>query len=93
MYWLHEITYTSPLPVTHPHSPFPHTHSHTHSHTHTHTHPHTHQTGAVETDYYRDSDLTLGAVINVWGRRLLLCDCDEFTREYYTTKYNIRELL
>lgn len=47
------------------------------------------KTGAVNTDFYRDSDLTLGAVINVWGRKLLICDADEFTKEYYHTKYGI----
>lgn len=47
------------------------------------------QTGAVHTEFYHDSDLTLGSVINVWGRKLQLCDCDEFTKEYYRTKYGI----
>ena len=47
------------------------------------------QTGAVETEHYDESDLTIGAVINSWGRRLLLCDCDEFTKEFYRTKYGI----
>lgn len=47
------------------------------------------KTGAVNTDFYRDNDLTLGAVINVWGRKLLICDADEFTREYYRTKFGI----
>lgn len=47
------------------------------------------QTGAVENEHYHESDLTIGAVINVWGRKLLLCDCDEYTKEYYRSKYNI----
>ena len=49
------------------------------------------QTGAVETEHYHDGDLTIGAVLNIWGRKLLLCDCDEFTKEYYRTKYGIGE--
>lgn len=49
------------------------------------------QTGAVQTEHYHESDLTIGAVISVWGRRLLLCDCDEFTKEFYRTKYGIGE--
>lgn len=47
------------------------------------------KTGAVHTDYYHDSDLTIGSVINIWGRKLLICDCDEFTKEYYKSKYGI----
>ena len=43
----------------------------------------------METDYYRDSDLTVGGVVNLWGRSLLLCDCDKFTKEYYRSKYGV----
>ena len=49
------------------------------------------QTGAVHTDYYHDSDLTIGSVINVWGRKFLICNCDEFTKEYYKSKYGLGE--
>ena len=52
----------------------------------------TYQTGAVHTDHYHDSDLTIGSVINIWGRKLLICDCDEFTKEYYKSKYGIGKL-
>ncbi|XP_045426391.1 EF-hand domain-containing family member C2 [Pipistrellus kuhlii] len=41
-------------------------------------------------DFYKDTDLTIGASINVWGRKVLLCDCDEFTKTYYRTKYGIQ---
>ena len=27
--------------------------------------------------------------MNVWGRSLLICDCDQFTKEFYRTKYGI----
>jgi len=43
----------------------------------------------VHQEFYRDSDLKIGAIINVWGRKIMLCDCDEFTKEYYRTKYGI----
>ncbi|NXG44408.1 EFHC2 protein, partial [Psilopogon haemacephalus] len=49
------------------------------------------KTGAVHQEFYRDSDLKIGAVINVWGRKIILCDCDEFTKEYYRTKYGIED--
>ncbi|KAM6290237.1 EF-hand domain-containing family member C2 [Porphyrio hochstetteri] len=49
------------------------------------------KTGAVHQEFYRDSDLKIGAVINVWGRKITLCDCDEFTKEYYRTKYGIED--
>ncbi|NXG78198.1 EFHC2 protein, partial [Baryphthengus martii] len=49
------------------------------------------KTGAVHQEFYRDSDLKIGTVINVWGRKIMLCDCDEFTKEYYRTKYGIED--
>ncbi|XP_075376193.1 EF-hand domain-containing family member C2 isoform X1 [Mycteria americana] len=49
------------------------------------------KTGAVHQEFYRDSDLKIGAIINVWGRKVMLCDCDEFTKEYYRTKYGIED--
>ncbi|XP_055071584.2 EF-hand domain-containing family member C2 [Misgurnus anguillicaudatus] len=49
------------------------------------------KTGAVEEEFYKDSDLTIGGVINVWGRRMLICDCDNFTKEYYRSKYGIED--
>ncbi|XP_008568706.1 PREDICTED: EF-hand domain-containing family member C2 [Galeopterus variegatus] len=45
--------------------------------------------GKVDQEFYKDSDLSIGATINVWGRKVLLCDCDEFTKSYYKTKYGI----
>jgi hypothetical protein len=47
------------------------------------------QTGACQPEFYKDSDLTLGTALNVWGRKFILCDCDDFTKEYYKTKYGI----
>uniref|UniRef100_A0A8C2L9R5 EF-hand domain-containing family member C2 n=1 Tax=Cyprinus carpio TaxID=7962 RepID=A0A8C2L9R5_CYPCA len=49
------------------------------------------KTGAVEEEFYKDCDLTIGGVINVWGRRMLICDCDNFTKEYYRSKYGIED--
>ncbi|XP_036395881.1 EF-hand domain-containing family member C2, partial [Megalops cyprinoides] len=49
------------------------------------------KTGAIEEEFYKDSDLTLGAVVNVWGRKVVLCDCDNFTKEFYRSKYGIED--
>ena len=50
------------------------------------------QTGAVHVDTYKDSDLSIGAQLNIWGRKVVLCDCDDFTKEFFRTKYGISEL-
>ncbi|XP_032422797.1 EF-hand domain-containing family member C2 isoform X1 [Xiphophorus hellerii] len=42
---------------------------------------------AATDEFYKDSDLAIGKEINVWGRRVLLTDCDEFTKAYYRFKY------
>ncbi|CAH8502074.1 unnamed protein product [Dicrocoelium dendriticum] len=47
--------------------------------------------GAAKEDFYTDRDLTIGASLNVYGRKFLICDCDEFTKEYYRTKYGLTD--
>ncbi|KAM4045618.1 EF-hand domain-containing family member C2 isoform 1-T1 [Anomaloglossus baeobatrachus] len=49
------------------------------------------KTGSVHQEFYNDSDLTIGTAINAWGRKIILCDCDEFTKNYYKTKYGIED--
>ncbi|KAF7250939.1 EF-hand domain-containing family member C2 [Varanus komodoensis] len=49
------------------------------------------KTGAVHQEFYKDCDLRIGSAINVWGRKVVLCDCDEFTKEYYKTKYGVKD--
>ena len=44
-------------------------------------------------DYYHESDLAIGAVLYVWGRRVVICDADDFTKEFYRTKYGIGKSL
>jgi hypothetical protein len=41
--------------------------------------------------YYTDVDLKIGNVINVFGRSVVLTDCDGKTKEYYHEKYGIEE--
>ncbi|XP_029458980.1 EF-hand domain-containing family member C2 [Rhinatrema bivittatum] len=49
------------------------------------------ETGALHQEFYKDCDFRIGAVINAWGRKILLCDCDEFTKDYYKNKYGIED--
>ena len=48
------------------------------------------KTGAANQDFYTDADLQIGNVINVWGRAVKLVDCDDFTKDYYRTKYDVK---
>lgn len=41
--------------------------------------------------YYNETDLQIGKSINVYGRSVMLTDCDGKTREYYQEKYGIEE--
>lgn len=41
--------------------------------------------------YYNDSDLQIGKTLNVFGRNVVLTDCDGKTREFYQQKYGIEE--
>lgn len=41
------------------------------------------------TEYYKECDLSIGAQLNVFGRKVVLTSADEFTQEYYRKKYGI----
>lgn len=38
-------------------------------------------------------DLKIGQILNVFGRSVVLTDCDKFTRDYYQKKYGIEEFV
>jgi len=49
------------------------------------------KTGAVHVDYYHHRDFTIGSYINAWGRKMLICSCDEFTQEFYKSTYGLTD--
>jgi hypothetical protein len=40
-------------------------------------------------EYYTDKDLGIGVVLTLYGRPFLICDCDDFTKQWYYDKYGI----
>lgn len=42
-----------------------------------------------DSDFYKDNDLSIGAVLNVYGRPFILTTCDEFTKQYYKDRYQV----
>lgn len=50
-------------------------------------------TGGPPLPSYGPADLSIGAVLNVFGRNVVLTDCDPFTKEYYRVTYGIGKKL
>ncbi|KAM9347414.1 EF-hand domain-containing family member C2 [Symphorus nematophorus] len=48
-------------------------------------------TGAVHEEFVKDCDLMLGVEINLWGRKVIITDCDDFTKHHYRSKYGIED--
>ncbi|KAJ3214155.1 EF-hand domain-containing member C2 [Dinochytrium kinnereticum] len=42
-------------------------------------------------DYFSERDLTIGSVLHLYGRPFVICDCDEFTKDYYREKYGLED--
>ncbi|XP_067460234.1 EF-hand domain-containing family member C2 [Thunnus thynnus] len=49
------------------------------------------KTGAVHEEFYKACDLMVGGEVNVWGRRVIISDCDDFTKDYYRSNYGIED--
>uniref|UniRef100_A0A1A9ZYI2 EF-hand domain-containing family member C2 n=1 Tax=Glossina pallidipes TaxID=7398 RepID=A0A1A9ZYI2_GLOPL len=47
--------------------------------------------GRKDIIFYKDKDLQIGTVLNVYGRAIVLTDCDEFTQSYYRKRYGIED--
>jgi len=45
------------------------------------------KTGAVYNEYLTDADLQIGSCLNVYGRTILITDADDFTKDFYKSKY------
>jgi hypothetical protein len=39
--------------------------------------------------YFTEADLMIGSVIHLYGRPFVICDCDEFTKQYYRENYDV----
>ncbi|KAK0180026.1 hypothetical protein PV327_005709 [Microctonus hyperodae] len=48
-------------------------------------------TGKPSCEYYKDSDLMIGVILNIFGREVVITDLDSATRDYYRTNYGIEE--
>lgn len=50
-------------------------------------------TGGPKQASYGPADLSIGAILNVFGRNVVLTDCDPFTKEYYRVTYGFGRYL
>lgn len=44
-----------------------------------------------DSQYYNERDLAIGRVLNIFGRDVVLTDCDGHTQEFYRAKYGVEE--
>ncbi|XP_013145374.1 PREDICTED: EF-hand domain-containing family member C2-like isoform X1 [Papilio polytes] len=49
--------------------------------------PRPEMSGGPKPESYLPADLSIGAVLNVYGRNVVLTDCDLYTKEYYRATY------
>lgn len=49
--------------------------------------------GREDVEIYKECDLTIGGVINCFGRKIVITDCDPFTKQFYNTKYGLEKII
>jgi hypothetical protein len=40
-------------------------------------------------DFYNEGDLIIGSILHFYGRPFVVCDCDDFTRDYYRDTFGM----
>jgi hypothetical protein len=45
----------------------------------------------TDDEFYTDRDLIVGTILHLNGRPFVICDCDDFTKQYYHEKYGVGE--
>ncbi|RYE82827.1 MAG: hypothetical protein EOO65_04930, partial [Methanosarcinales archaeon] len=46
----------------------------------------------VDSDYYNEHDFIVGNTVNIFGRDMLICDCEPATAEWYLTELGIDQV-
>lgn len=47
--------------------------------------------GSRVDQYYTDRDLVIGQCLDIFGRKFIICDCDDSTKEYYQLRYGVSQ--
>ncbi|XP_019871659.1 EF-hand domain-containing family member C2-like [Aethina tumida] len=49
--------------------------------------------GKKVSDFYTEKDFSIGGTLNCYGRNIVLIDCDNFTKDYFSKNYGLEELI
>ena len=47
--------------------------------------------GSNPDDFFSERDLTIGSILHLYGRPFVICDCDEFTKNFYRENYELED--
>lgn len=45
--------------------------------------------GSNPQNFFSERDLTIGSILHLYGRPFVICDCDEFTKNFYRENYGL----